>query len=695
MSFDRDEILERTDLRALFLELVGGGRGQGRQAMWPCPSPNHAQTGKSPPVSIDANNRLWNCHGCEAGGTAVDLLVLKQGLRPGEALAVLAARAGVRPDDAGWAPRPRPPRSAPTPAAPPPPTPPPDGALDELRAYVEAAARLLWEPEGEAVRRWLHRRGLSEEVLRANRIGADPGAGALPRAEGLPRGGPGAVFPVIDGAGAVTYFQLRYLQAKAGKYQNPREGRFGANPRLAVVATLQGAADGPVLVCEGMPDALTAAQAGYRAAAVLGVGVPDARVAEALVAAYPTEALIVAFDGDVAGDRGAIRLGELLAAAGAGRRVRRLAVPEGVAEDPKDRDLNTWAVVGGDQFESQLEAALAASAPLGWEPVASAADLLPRFYAMQEDQAGALAIPTGIAGLDDLLAHGGWRPGLVLLGGLAGAGKTAFALATSVHAGLHGHPVVYVSVEQSAMEMIGRLFCRELGVGIAAYWNRLPSYLAGARDVASRLPLSKLYFRSDPAMAVDEEGTGGRVRRWASAVADLTGRVPLVIVDYLQRMRPPEGDRRQDPHRQISLAGLGLRQLARDLSCPVVAISSIGRASYDRAPSLDAFKGSGDLEYDADACFLLRVAAATEDEAKAVLARHGAVVLEMHAVKNRYGPESGATPVLLDFDRGHGAFRQHGGRAAALASANGSANGSAVTKGAPPPNPPPLQLLGE
>jgi replicative DNA helicase len=156
-------------------------------------------------------------------------------------------------------------------------------------------------------------------------------------------------------------------------------------------------------------------------------------------------------------------------------------------------------------------------------------------------------------------------------------------------------------------------------------------------------------------------------------------------------MRPPEGDRRQDPHRQISLAGLGLRQLARDLSCPVVAISSIGRASYDRAPSLDAFKGSGDLEYDADACFLLRVAAATEDEAKAVLARHGAVVLEMHAVKNRYGPESGASPVLLDFDRGHGAFRQHGGRAAAPA----SANGSAVTNGAPPPNPPPLQLLGE
>ncbi|MFP5319457.1 MAG: DnaB-like helicase C-terminal domain-containing protein [Acidimicrobiia bacterium] len=684
MSYDRDEVLERTDLRALFGELVGSGRGQGQRAMWPCPSPNHAQTGKTPPVSIDANNRLWNCHGCDAGGTAVDLLVLKQGLRPGEALAELAARAGVRPDDR-WSARGRAPHPAPVPAAAAPPPPVGTGARNELRAYVETAARLLWEPEGEAIRQWLHARGLGEEILRANRIGADPGPRALPRAQGLPRGGQGAVFPVIDGTGGVSYCQLRFLEARGSKYHNPQESRYGANPRMAVVTTPDNGVDGPVLVCEGMPDALTAAQAGYRAAAVLGVGLPDARVAEALVAAYPSETLVVAFDGDSSGDRGAQLLGDLLVRAGAGRRVRRLSVPETVSQDAKDRDLNTWAVTSGDRFPSELEAALAASTPLGWEPVVSAADLLPRFYAIQEDQDGALAIPTGIAGLDYLLAHGGWRPGLVLLGGLAGAGKTAFALATSVHAGLHGHPVVYVSVEQSAMEMLGRLFCRELGVGIAAYWNRIPSYVAGAREVSSRLPLSELYFRSDPAMAIDDEGTVGRVRRWATSVAELTGRVPLVVVDYLQRMRPPEGDRRQDPHRQISLAGLGLRQLARDLCCPVVAISSIGRASYDRAPSLDAFKGSGDLEYDADACFLLRVAAANEDEAKALLARQGTLVLEMHAVKNRYGPETGTSPVLLDFDRGHGAFRQHGTRTTARAAASNN--------GSPPPNPPPVQLL--
>ncbi|MGH9021866.1 MAG: DnaB-like helicase C-terminal domain-containing protein [Acidimicrobiia bacterium] len=82
-------------------------------------------------------------------------------------------------------------------------------------------------------------------------------------------------------------------------------------------------------------------------------------------------------------------------------------------------------------------------------------------------------------------------------------------------------------------------------------------------------------------------------------------------------MRPPEADRRLDDHRQVSLAGLGLRQLARDLSCPVVAISSVNRQSYDKAPSLDAFKGSGDLEYDADACLLLRLAARSDEEARA------------------------------------------------------------------------------
>ncbi len=127
-------------------------------------------------------------------------------------------------------------------------------------------------------------------------------------------------------------------------------------------------------------------------------------------------------------------------------------------------------------------------------------------------------------------------------------------------------------------------------------------------------------------------------------------------------MRPPEADRRQDPHRQISMAGLGLLQLARDLSTPVLALSSINRANYDKAPSLEAFKGSGDLEYDADAAIVLRIDAPDAEAARQIIegSPDQPAPVALHVVKNRYGPTTTTeVPIRLLYDRRYGGFRQH------------------------------------
>ncbi len=159
----------------------------------------------------------------------------------------------------------------------------------------------------------------------------------------------------------------------------------------------------------------------------------------------------------------------------------------------------------------------------------------------------------------------------------------------------------------------------------------------------------------------DRVGTAGRLRDWASAVAEDTGRSPLIIVDYLQRLRPPESQSRYEASRQISMAGLGRRQIARDVSAPVVAISSVSRQSYDRKPSLEAFKGSGDREYDADACLLLRLHASDDEQAQRMAEGTGVVPVELTLLgKNRYGPTNVDHPILLDFDRAYGGFRPRG-----------------------------------
>ncbi|MGH9226726.1 MAG: DnaB-like helicase C-terminal domain-containing protein [Acidimicrobiales bacterium] len=211
---------------------------------------------------------------------------------------------------------------------------------------------------------------------------------------------------------------------------------------------------------------------------------------------------------------------------------------------------------------------------------------------------------------------------------------------------------------------------------------------AAGHDDGVRLHLDRLYLRSDPFVVEDHLGTVGRLRQWALAVAEEAARPPLIIVDYLQRMRPPEAERRLDLHRQISMAGLGLRQLARDLSSPVLAISSVNRQSYDKPASLDAFKGSGDLEYDADVCILLRFAASSDEEAKAMAEASGVVPVALSLVgKNRYGPTNAEDPIRLDFDRSYGSFRElH------VAPARTAASASHPN---PPANPPPCTASDE
>lgn len=88
---DRDELLARIDLTELWAELVGP---RGRGGCWPCPSPDHAQTGASPPVSIDTGKGLWCCHGCGVGGSAVDLLCLR-GFDLADAFVELRRQAGM------------------------------------------------------------------------------------------------------------------------------------------------------------------------------------------------------------------------------------------------------------------------------------------------------------------------------------------------------------------------------------------------------------------------------------------------------------------------------------------------------------------------------------------------------------------------------------------------------------------------
>ncbi len=304
--YDRDALVATVDLRSLADDLLGSHAGRERAPTWRCPNPQHAQTGRTPPVTIFTSRRgeeRWRCHGCGSGGTAVDLVMICLGGDVRAALSELARRVGQQPERPTWNPA----RTAPSvPSV-------REGCRDPrgLDAYVASCAETLWLPEGRSTLRWLtDGRGLPGEVLRSNHVGADLGSRRQSRPEGMPRSG-GAVLPVIADGRAV-YAQIRVPPPRTGgpRYLNPTAA-LAANPRLARFRPAQ-CLHPEVLVTEGATDALSANAAGYRAVAVLSAAYPDRAVALAL--ARLPHPLVIAFDADGAGRAGAAHLAELLVA---------------------------------------------------------------------------------------------------------------------------------------------------------------------------------------------------------------------------------------------------------------------------------------------------------------------------------------------------------------------------------------------
>ncbi len=152
------------------------------------------------------------------------------------------------------------------------------------------------------------------------------------------------MYPALDPRGDVTYFQARFIEPPEGrcKYDNPAR-RWASNPKLAWTRPAAGLAPSSrvLVVAEGIPDALAAAQAGIPSVGVLGSTYPDRRLAQQITDAADEIGIghiAICFDADEAGKNGSGRLKELLDATGI-RNVTEVFPPEG-------HDLSEWAATG-------------------------------------------------------------------------------------------------------------------------------------------------------------------------------------------------------------------------------------------------------------------------------------------------------------------------------------------------------------
>ena len=343
------DVLDRTDLSVLLDELTQPAARLGPGRRWHCPMPDHDDHRASVSMHRDHHgHERWRCWSGDHRGDAIDLVTAATARTRTDAIDWLATRAGMIPD------RPLPPiarKTTPTASA-------PARVMDPIVArYVHTCAALLRGPQGRPVRDWLHTRGINHTTIANNLIGADPGRTVMRRRHGLPYGtAMAATFPALDPAGNVTYVQARYLDPEhvGRKYDNP-SALLAPHPRLAHPVP-QGERGGLLTVCEGIPDALTATQAGYTAVALLGAQTPDETVAIRIANHAHQHHLdvVLVCDPDPAGRHLADVLGPLLAAHNAAPLV--ISPPDGL-------DLNAWALTDPD-WATRFDHATRAGLPI-------------------------------------------------------------------------------------------------------------------------------------------------------------------------------------------------------------------------------------------------------------------------------------------------------------------------------------------
>ncbi|MET0518206.1 MAG: replicative DNA helicase, partial [Burkholderiaceae bacterium] len=255
-------------------------------------------------------------------------------------------------------------------------------------------------------------------------------------------------------------------------------------------------------------------------------------------------------------------------------------------------------------------------------------------------------VRTGFYDLDNMTA--GLQPGdLIVLAARPSMGKTAFVVNIGENVAINeGLPVVIYSMEMGAAQLalrmvgsVGRIDQSRLRLGRLAddEWGRLS-------EAVDKLGKAAIYIDESPGLSPSE------VRARARRQARISGQLGLIIIDYLQLMSG-NGGNEENRATVIGEISRGLKALAKELKCPVIALSQLNRSVEtrpDKRPMMSDLRESGAIEQDADIImFIYRDEYYTKEECK----EPG--VAEIIIAKQRNGPVG---TVKLAFQRMHTKF---------------------------------------
>ncbi len=226
-------------------------------------------------------------------------------------------------------------------------------------------------------------------------------------------------------------------------------------------------------------------------------------------------------------------------------------------------------------------------------------ELLDRVEEMSLHPSDITGVPTGFHDFDRMTS--GLQSGdLVILAARPSMGKTALAINIAENVAIReGLPVAIFSMEMGAAQLairivgsIGRIDQSRLRTGKLQdeEWPRLSESVERLREIS-------LFIDETPGLTVSE------LRASARRLARRCGKLGLIVVDYLQLMSGSGSGDGENRATELGEISRGLKMLAKELQCPVIALSQLNRSveqRNDKRPMMSDLRESGAIEQDAD-----------------------------------------------------------------------------------------------
>lgn len=229
------------------------------------------------------------------------------------------------------------------------------------------------------------------------------------------------------------------------------------------------------------------------------------------------------------------------------------------------------------------------------------AESFDRLDELHKKAGGLRGVPTGFRDLNDTLA-GMQDSNLLILAARPGLGKTALALEIAQHVAVKEElPVGFFSLEMSKEELVDRLLVSQADIDA---WRLKTGKLeeedfTKLSEAMGELAEAPLFIDDTPALSILEMRT--KARRLMAEHG-----LRFLVVDYLQLMRSVR--QMESRVQEVSEISMGLKNLARELKVPVLAVSQLSRAVEQRGsrrPQLADLRESGSIEQDSDVVMFL------------------------------------------------------------------------------------------